>query len=88
MRTRSQGLTAPVAQDLDRDLLLAAESVSDKVVQDLMKKYKAFIKYHPDLKLNAVRNQLLRQMGYPPVRDAFRAPPYPPPCLNSLSEPR
>jgi hypothetical protein len=79
MRTRSQGLTAPVAQDLDRDLLLAAESVSDKVVQDLMKKYKAFIKYHPDLKLNAVRNQLLRQMGYPPVRDAVPSPPVPSP---------
>ena len=79
MRTRSQGLSAPVTQDLERDLLLAAGSISEKVVQDLMKKYKKLITYHPDLKLNAVRNQLLRQMGYPTVREAVSSPPSPSP---------
>ncbi len=79
MRTRSQGLTAPVAQDLDRDLLLAAVSKADPVVKRLMAKYRCCISFRPGAKLDAVRNQLLAVMLPSAVVDAVSSPPHPSP---------
>jgi hypothetical protein len=45
VRTRSQGLTASVAQDLERDLLMAAVGVDDKVVQELRTRYKDVVSF-------------------------------------------
>ena len=49
-------------EDLDRDLLLAATSLSDPVVQRLKKKYRCCITFRPKAGLNACRNQILAVM--------------------------
>ena len=65
MRLRSQGLAAPVAQDLERDLLLAAVRLTDDIVVDLVARYKKLdlITFRRNESLTPVRNKLLRQMG-------------------------
>ena len=81
MRTRSQGIAAPVDQDLDRDLLLAATSQSDPVVQRLKKKYACCINFRPKAGLDAWRKQILTVMlpSSGIAASASPAPPSPPP---------
>ena len=64
VRTRSQGLTASVAQDLERDLLMAAVSLDDTVVVDLRERHKKFIVFRSDDSLKAVRNKLPQADAY------------------------
>ena len=81
MRTRSQGIAAPVDQDLDRDLLLAATSQSDRVVRRLKRKYACCITFRPKAGLDAWRNQILAVMLSSNGIDASAspAPPSSPP---------
>ena len=76
------GPLGPVAQDLDRDLLLAAVSKSDRVVVEVMKKYGQFENFRPRATLDAVRKQLLRHM-LPPVLGDAAPPPSPLPDMSA-----
>jgi hypothetical protein len=82
MRTRSQGLSTTVDQDLDRDLLLRATSKSDLVVQRLVERYRCCITFRPNAGLNAWRNQILQVMlpsNSIAASASASAPPSPPP---------
>jgi hypothetical protein len=89
MRTRSQGLSTTVVQDLDRDLLLAATSKTDLVVQRLVKRYRCCITFRPSAGLNAWRNQILQVMlpsdCIVASASAFAPPSPPPPAPLALS---
>ena len=88
VRTRSQGLTASVAQDLERDLLMAAVSLDDKVVVDLKERFRDFIGFRRTEPLEAVRNKLLRQMDAPSGRRTGSRRPTPSPMPDlSVSTP-
>ena len=81
MRTRSQGLTASVDEDLDRDLLLAATSEADPVVQRLKKRFRYCITFRPKAGLNAWRNQMLSVMQSSGcIAEASGSAPPLPPC--------
>ena len=78
-RTRSQGFTASVAQDLARDRLLAATSKSDPVVVDLIETIGQGVSFRRTSSLDAWRNQLLKLMPPSAVVDAVPRPPPPSP---------
>lgn len=78
-RTRSQGLSSTLAQDLDVDLLRAASCKSDLVVRRLVRKYRDCITFNPNGSLDAWRKQLLRQLVPSSQPIAAQAPPVVPP---------
>lgn len=86
-RTRSQGLTASVAQDRDRDLLLAAVSKSDPIVVHLMETIGKPVSFRPKSSLDAWRNQLLKLLPPSGVVDAIPRPPPPSPVPDMSVSP-
>ena len=79
-------------QDLDRDLLLAATSASDPVVQRLKKRYRCCITFRPRAGLDAWRNQILTVMlpssgiaASSSIASPSPPPPSPPPDLSVRS---
>lgn len=88
MRTRSQSHTASENEDLDIDLLLAATSEADPVVQRLKRRLRSCITFRPKAGLNAWRNQMLAvlQPSGGIARSSGSAPPSPrPPSPPALS---
>jgi hypothetical protein len=86
-RTRSQGLSSTLAQDLEVDLLRAASSKSDLVVRRLVRKYRDCITFNPNGSLDAWHKQLLRQLVPSSQPIAAQAPPVVPPLPLTCTSP-